>query len=517
MRELVLQRKDGSIEAHVLENRSLVEYYITQTASSYALGDIFLGEVTQVIRGLNAAFVHLGLPKEGFLHYTDMGPEVLLQKAFLEALRAGQPTPSLAFDPLVSSLPKEGSIADYLAPGDWLFVQVVKEMSENKGPRLTTNIGLTGHYLVLLPFSADTGVSHRITDPTLRQFWKEQLRQLYRQSYGLILRTSGATASPAEVAAEYHTLIHRWESFLSTLSGKKPPYRLSTEEDGLYYLLNDLLNLSPQIIHTTDEALYRQIQRYFTQHAFSSIPLLRLHRRSESLRSLFDLEQAKRTLLGRTVTLPNGAYLVIEHTEALHVIDVNTGSLPAKSASVEELIFQTNLLAASEVARQLRLRDLGGIIIVDFIDMKKPEHRQRVQERLREAMRSDRAKHTILPMSEIGLVQITRQRRRQPLEILEVSPCPICHGTGRLSYLPDLSKRLRQTFGWWAERYPRLPLRIRVHPIWWSYWKDHYPAQGTWIWNLLPHRWVGIQIDESFPITTAELKTLTGEVLAVIE
>lgn len=515
MRELVLTQENGTLQAYLLEGRSLVEYHEVPASASYALGDIFLGEVVQLVRGLNAAFIHLGLAREGFLHYSDTGPELLAQKAFLDALRKGTPLPDTLLPP-VPSLPKEANIADYLKVGDWVLVQVVKEMSENKGPRLTTNLGLTGHTIVMLPFSEDVGVSHRVNDPILRQTWRERLRQIYRPPYGLILRTNGATAAPDTIIQEYERLIRRWEAFIEELRAKRPPVRLS-EEDSLHHLLSDLMTPPPHTIHVAEESLYRRLQRYLAEHPMTQPPALRLHRRPEQLRNYFDPEQARRTLLGRTVTLPNGAYLVIQHTEALHVIDVNTGSLPAKTTSVEEVIFQTNLLAAHEIARQLRLRDLGGIIIVDFIDMKSAEHRQQVQDRLREAMRSDRAKHSILPMSEIGLVQITRQRRRQPIELPEAYPCPVCHGTGRHSYPPELLGRIQSAFAAWGKKYPRLPFRLRVHPLWLSHWRSLYPSRSNWIWGLFPHRWVWVEADPMLTLSSAELTSLTGEPIAALE
>ncbi|MCS6895296.1 MAG: Rne/Rng family ribonuclease [Bacteroidia bacterium] len=515
MRELVLTKEDNALHAYVLEGRSLVEYYTASSDAQCSLGDIFLGEVIQVVRGLNAVFVNIGLQREGFLHYTDVGPELILQQSYLSALRSGK-TPVINDPAQVTSLPKDGNISDYVQVGDWLFVQVVKEMTENKGPRLTTNLGLTGHALVLLPFSADVGVSHRVMNPELRYAWRERLKQLYKPPYGLILRTNGAAAAFEEVSAEYAQLISRWESFLSDIKTKRPPYRLN-DDDSLSHLLSEALSHLPQTIYLTNENLYRRVQHYLNTHPMPQLPALRLYRRPEQLKNIFDPDYQKRTLLGRTVTLPNGAYLVIEHTEALHVIDVNTGSLPAKSASVDEVIFQTNLLATQEIARQLRLRDLGGIIIVDFIDMKNPEHRQKVEERLREAMRSDRAKHSILPMSEIGLVQITRQRRRQPIEFLESYPCPVCHGTGKYTHPDELLVRIQKAFSAWSALYPRLPLRLRVHPVWLSQWREVYPFHQNWIWGLFPHRWIYVQAEPAFSISQAELLTHQGELIAALE
>ncbi|MCS7297017.1 MAG: Rne/Rng family ribonuclease [Bacteroidia bacterium] len=515
MRELVLTRKEGTIEAYLLEHRQLVEYHEQSEAPIYTLGDIFLGEVVQIVSGLNAAFIEIGLSREGFLHYTDIGPELFAQKDFLSFLKQGLMPPPELPKPSNHPLPREGKISDFLKVGDWVLVQVVKEMAESKGPRLTTSLALAGQTLLLMPFSADIGISHRISDAHLRQRWREYLHQLYLPPYGLILRTNGADATSEEVAAEYHRLIQRWEYLLSRLQDQSPPYRLT--EDSLHMFLSELLSPPPHTIHITDEGIYHRLQEYLRDHPLPHSPSLRLHRRPEKLRNLFDLHQAKKSLLGRTVTLPNGAYLVIEHTEALHVIDVNTGSLPAKGASVEEIIFQTNLLAAAEVARQIRLRDLGGIIVVDFIDMRNPLHRQLVQERLREAMRSDRAKHSILPMTEIGLVQITRQRRRQPIELPEGSVCSFCHGSGKVASPADSLQKIQRIIQFWSEKYIRLPLKVRVHPLWANHWFMSYPHYKGWVWGLIPHRWLCIETDATLSLSTVEIFAPSGKIIIASE
>ncbi|MCX7606678.1 MAG: Rne/Rng family ribonuclease [Bacteroidia bacterium] len=514
MRELVLTKQGDSLRAFLLEQRHLVEYHEMTGGGAYALGDIFLGEITQVIKGLNAAFVQLGLPREGFLHYSDIGCSLPIQRVYIEALRRGHSPPEQL--PLPdSALPKEGSITDYLQPGDWLLVQVVKEMSDTKGPRLSTQLSLTGQALVLLPFSPEIGISQRITDPLQRQRWREELRSFYRPPYGMILRTTGQFLPPQELQIEYEKLISRWETLLKRLSGQRPPYRLSENPSPLVNILQEYLSPPPKVIHTEDEKIYVELQQYLQEHTLPTPPILRLHRKRESLESFLDLERTSRLLLGRTVTLPNGGYIVIEHTEALHVIDVNSGSLPAQGRPPEEIILQTNLLAAQEIARQLRLRDLGGIIVIDFIDMRSAEHRQRVYERLCEAMKTDRAKHIVLPMSDFGLVQITRQRRRAPTELEEVFSCPTCYGSGKLTHPDILPLRIETQLRYWGSQYPRASLQAKVHPMLLAYWKTRYPHKDSWIWNLIPHRWLKIEAHAELPLSQA-LLFIEGHQIATI-
>jgi len=513
LRELILTQEKEKLKAYVLEHHQLVEYYEAGGAAPYSLGDIFLGRVTQVVRGLNAAFVDIGLAREGFLHYSDLGPSFPLQQAFLRALRQGHWRPS----DQVGTFPppaREANIADYLQVGDWILVQVVKEMSETKGPRLSAQVGVTGQALVLLPFSNEVGVSHRISDPSVRQQWKEHLRQLYRPPYGIVLRTQGQYLSSADIAAEYERLIQRWEAQLQALLGKSPPCRLMEENTPFSALLQELLSPPPHQIHVVETELHRKVVSYLEAHPPPVSPKVQLGLRKTSFASVGELDRMGRQLLGRTVTLPNGGYLVIEHTEALHVIDVNSGSLAAQSKLPEETILQTNLLAAQEVARQLRLRDIGGIIVVDFIDMRQPEHRQLVYERLREAMKADRAKHAVLPMSEFGLVQITRQRRRTPLELLEEHRCPTCKGSGRLSYSEKPLDEMQVQLRYWGTRYPRVPLTLRAHPTLLAYWRSLYPSTEGWIWNLLPHRWLRIEPSPEVPVLRGLLLDWSGHLLA---
>lgn len=513
MRELFLSKQGETLKAFLVEERQLVEYQVAGEPGSYRLGDIFLGQVTRVIQGLNAAFVQIGLEREGFLHYSDLGWSLPTQRAYLHALRAGQPPPAKL--PLAESPPpKEGDIGQFLQPGDWILVQVVKEMSDTKGPRLSAQLSLTGQGLVLLPFSPEVGLSQRILDPALRQQWRERLQTFLRPPYGVILRTQGQHLPLSALQAEYEHLIQKWETLLRRMERRIPPLRLSENSSPLQPLLQDYLSPPPERIHTNDPILHQELQEHLKQIPLPVPPALRLHRARDTNNPFHELERIARTLLGRTVTLPNGGYIVIEHTEALHVIDVNSGSVAAQSISPEEIALQTNLLAAKEIARQLRLRDLGGIIVVDFIDMRSPENRKLVYERLKEAMQTDRAKHAVLPMSEFGLVQITRQRRRPPIELLEAQNCPVCQGTGRVTDTNLFLERIATQLRFWSGKYPRAVLTLRVHPLLLSHW--HAPShKSPWLWHLLPYRWLRVEADPHLPFGQA-LLYIEGKLIATL-
>ncbi|MCS6790388.1 MAG: Rne/Rng family ribonuclease [Bacteroidia bacterium] len=500
MREAVILYEGDALDAYVFEHRQLVEYYHLASANS-GTGGIFLGEVSRVVEGLNAAFVSLGLSKEGFLHISDALPGLLVQKPFLEALRRGHPFPEPSPPP--ASMPAH--LKDILRPGDWVLVQVIREMTDSKGPRLTTQISFPGQTLVLLPLSYEVGISHRIIDPILRHQWKQQLLSIFHPPYGIILRTQGQTLPLSEIEHEYHHLIYQWEKLVQSLEGRSPPFLLAEQDDPFPQLMPELLRLAPQHIHIIHPHLHHRIQAYLQTHPMPSPPVVRLHRRREHIESLFALQQNIRLCLGRTITLQNGGYIVIEHTEALHVIDVNTGSQSAQNRSPDELILQTNLLAAQEIARQIRLRDLGGIIIVDFIDMRKAEHRQLVWERLREAMRADRAKHGILPMSEYGIVQITRQRRRHVPRPIDHQVCPACRGAGVVYDPSESLTRMYQQLSYWLRQYPRIPLLLQLHPLLAALWRRQFLCVGLWLWYAPMHRWILIQEEEIYPFIQGRL------------
>ncbi len=515
MRELVIVEQGGRLGGLILENRHLVEYHPVQVGASYALGDIFVGVVSRIAEGLNSAFIDIGLAKEGFLHYSDLSSTFLWKRALMEHIRYGKPLP--AWEDLPASPSQERPVKELLKVGDWVLVQLEKDMIASKGPRLSAHLSLVGHLVVLVPLSPELGVSTRITNPAVRQRLREILQGLYRAPYGLIARSQAENASSEAIAADYERLIQEWERLMEQIKHRAPPFRLTAGISPLQTLLREALSPPVDAIYVENPMLYEELKAYFGHASLEAIPHLRLHRRRESLLEYFELDRILPTLFSRTVTLPNGSYIVIEHTEALHAIDVNSGFGSTQGKSPEEALLQTNLLAAREIARQIRLRDLGGIIVVDFIDLRSPENRQRVWEQLVEAMKSDRAKHHVLPMSEFGLVQITRQRRRGPLtSVSPASPCPLCKGQGTPDHPEAALHHLREALRYHGARYPRKPLRLVVHPLHAAYWRSQYSTQGQWLWGLLPHRWLLLHEDPHQLPFTAKIYTIDNLLLAQI-
>ena len=514
MRELIIIEQGGRLDGFLLENRQLVEYHSIPKQASYVLGDIFVGVVSRIAEGLNSAFIDIGLSREGFLHHSDLGSTFLWKKAFMDHLRYGKPLP--AWEELPVHPSRDRPIKDLLKVGDWVLVQLEKDMIASKGPRLSSHLSLVGQLIVLVPLSAELGVSTRITNPEARQRLRDIIQKLYRSPYGLIVRSSAENASLDDLAAEYDRLIQEWEGLCQQIGRRNPPFRLTSNASPLQTLLREAFTTPMDAIYVESPALYDELKTHFGQGRAEAIPHLRLHRRRESLLEYFELDRILPTLFSRTVTLPNGSYIVIEHTEALHVIDVNTGSAPTHGKSPEEALLQTNLLAAREIARQIRLRDLGGIIVVDFIDLQGAENRQRVWQQLVDSMKADRAKHTILPMSEFGLVQITRQRRRGPPPSTTHLPCPICKGQGKLPHPESPLHRLEEVLRHHASLFSRKPLRLHIHPLHTAYWRARYPSQGPWIWGILPHRWLLLHEDPNQPPFTAKLYTADGRFITEI-
>lgn len=502
-RALVATKEGHEIRICLLENGRLTEYYQEPLEKKYALGDIFLGEVTRIQPSLNAAFVDIGLEKEGFLHHTDMGLGAQTHVNYLRTLRK-QPQNLLPLEDISPAPPlhKNTPIESLLKPGDWLLVQVTKEMTDTKGPRLTAQISLAGNYVVLMPFENEIGISTRTLQTEQRNALRYKLAPLLIPNHGLIVRTAGIQQPLSILQQEYENLYKAWKKILSRLKNFRPPARLSSDIPKPIALLRDTLALGIDTIYTDTPEIYEQIKAYFQENHIP-LPFLHLHKKRIPLLSYLGLDKEIKQSLSKTLSLPNGSYIVIEKTEALHVIDVNSGSHLEKPS--QEAILEVNLQAAYEIARQIRLRDLGGIIAIDFIDQKEPAHRQLIYEKLKKHMEADRTRHNILPMNEFGIILITRQRKRAPLSLPEKNtPCPICQGRGVLSDTFDWEARFFKTLAYLYEKYPHGFIGVRVASIF-----SRGLSQGkNWIYHR--HRWVWVEPCEELPWGTAifyELKS----------
>ena len=432
--ELIVDVQASEVSIALLEEGRLVSLQKEARNLAYAVGDIYLAKVKKLMPGLNAAFVNVGYEKDAFLHYLDLGSHFSSYEQFVSQLLADRKRlPRLPQMKQLPEIDKHGSVADVLAPGKELLVQIVKEPISSKGPRLTTEISFTGRYLVLTPFCDKISISQKIKSSEEKLRLYQLVESIKPRNYGVIIRTSAEGKRVAELNHELKTLIQSFEDACRKAQQSVAPALVFEEENRVVGMLRDVFSPSFESIHVNDPEIYRQILKYVNLIAPERADIVKLYEKDEPIFDHFSITRQIKSSFGKTVSFKSGAYIIIEHTEALHVIDVNSGNRSKATNDQESNALEVNLRAADEIARQLRLRDMGGIIVVDFIDLAKPEHRQELYDHMREIMANDRARHNILPLSKFGLMQITRQRVRPVLDITVDEECPSCLGKGRVN------------------------------------------------------------------------------------
>ena len=404
--ELVVDVQPQEISIAVLEDKKLVELQKEARDVSYAVGNIYAGRVKKLMPGLNAAFIDIGYKKDAFLHYLDLGPQFRsVDKFYKQALGDKKKFPQVSKMTLEKDIDKDGSISDILKVGQEILVQVAKEPISTKGPRLTSELSFAGRFLVVIPFNDKVSISQKIKSKEERARLRQLIQSIKPKNFGVIVRTVAEGKKVVELDNELKTLVKRWEENLPKIQKDKLPTLVYEETGRIVGLLRDVFNSSFHDIHVNDKEVCSQIKDYISIIAPEKKDIVKLYTGDLPTFDHFAVTKQMKALFGKTVTFRNGAYLIIEHTEALHVIDVNSGNrAKVKEAGQENNAFEVNSAAAEEIARQLRLRDLGGIIVIDFIDMSEGEHRSKLVARMQELMASDRAKHNILPLSKFGLM-----------------------------------------------------------------------------------------------------------------
>lgn len=426
-----VQKKDVAIA--LTEDSRLVSLQKEGRTTAYAVGDIYLAKVKKLMPGLNAAFVNVGHEKDAFLHYLDLGSQFSTYAKFLEeALDDKNKMPQVSRIKREADIDKHGTIVDALKQGQQLLVQIVKEPISSKGPRLTTEITFTGRYMVLIPFGDKISISQKIKTTEEKLRLRRILEAIKPKNFGIIIRTSAEGKKVAELNNELKTLLKCWEETLAKARKATPPAHVFEEESRIVGMLRDVFSPSFESIHVNNEEVYGQIRKYVELIAPERTDIVKLYEKPEPIFDHFGITRQIKSSFGKTVSFKSGAYLIIESTEALHVIDVNSGNRSKASNDQETNALEVNMRAADEIARQLRLRDMGGIIVIDYIDMNKAEHRQKLYDHMRELMANDRARHNILPLSKFGLMQITRQRVRPAMDIVTAEDCPSCYGKGKV-------------------------------------------------------------------------------------
>ncbi|MBO4955220.1 MAG: Rne/Rng family ribonuclease [Muribaculaceae bacterium] len=459
-----VQSKEASIA--LLEEGRLVSLQKESRDQSYAVGDIYLAKVKKLMPGLNAAFINVGYEKDAFLHYLDLGSQFSSYSAFIKKVldKQQRTIPSLSKTKLLPDIDKHGTIADVLTPGQELLVQIVKEPISSKGPRLTTEISLTGRYMVLMPFSDKVSISQKIKLSEEKTRLRQLVESIRPKNFGIIIRTSAEGKRVAELNNELKTLLRQWDDMLQRARQVTAPAMVFQEESRIVSVLRDIFNPSFESILVNDPETHQQILDYVTLIAPERKEIVKLHTADTPIFDQYNITRQIKLAFGKTVSFKSGAYIIIEHTEALHVIDVNSGNRSKAAADQESNALEVNILAANEIARQLRLRDMGGIIVVDFIDMALAEHRQRLYDHMREVMQGDRARHNILPLSKFGLMQITRQRVRPAMDIPTEEECPSCFGKGHVQPSLLFTDTLQEKLHYLIHDLKQSGFTMYVHP-----------------------------------------------------
>jgi ribonuclease G len=419
-KELIIRSSSEAVDFALLKDGKLIEIHRQdEEKSNFKVGDIFIAKIRKPVPGLNAAFVHLGFEKDAFLHYHDLGANLSSVLKFTKLVSGGKvkdfSLKTFQFEPEID---KNGAISDVLSANQSLLVQIVKEPISTKGPRISSELSLAGRYLVLVPFSDRVSVSQKIDSKEEKDRLKKLVQSIKPKGFGVIVRTVAQGKKTEELDKDLQNLISRWQAMCKKLPTAHHPSKVLGELNKTSSILRDVLNDTFTGVFIDDEELYHQTREYIAQIAPTKENIVKLYQSKElPIFEKFNIERQIKTSFGKTVSMSKGAYLIIEHTEALHVIDVNSGNRSNKAQNQEDTALEVNMIAATEIARQLRLRDMGGIIVVDFIDMQNPDNRKALYDHLRQEMSDDKAKPKILPPSKFGLIQITRQRVRPEVNI----------------------------------------------------------------------------------------------------
>lgn len=464
--EVVVDVQQKEISIALLEDKRLVEFQKEGRTESFSVGNIYAAKVKKLMPGLNACFVDVGYERDAFLHYLDLGPQFHSFEKYLKQVASDRkrlyPITKASIQP---ELDKNKSVQNTLQVGQTVLVQIVKEPISTKGPRLTCELSFAGRFLVLIPFSDKVSVSSKIKSEGERARLKQLLQSIKPHNFGVIVRTVAENKRVAELDTELKILLKRWEDTITKVQkNDKFPILAYEETSRTVALLRDLFNPSYENIYVNDKDVYHEIKDYITLIAPECSQTVKLYQGGVPIFDNFCITKQIKASFGKTVTYKHGAYLIIEHTEALHVVDVNSGNRSKSQDGQEANAIDVNLGAADELARQLRLRDMGGIIVVDFIDMALAENRQKLYERMCQNMQKDRARHNILPLSKFGLMQITRQRVRPAMDVVVDENCPTCDGTGKIKSSILFTDLLESKIEILVRNFGVKKFRLHVHP-----------------------------------------------------
>ena len=511
-RELVINVTSSEISIALCEDKVLVELSKEQCKTGFAVGDIYLGKVRKIMPGLNAAFVNIGHERDAFIHYLDLGSQFSSLQKVVDSRQPGKRGVKVETMKLEPNIEKSGKLSSYLQVGQTVMVQIAKEAISTKGPRLTADISLAGRNVVLVPFSTKISISQKIRSNETKKRLRRIAANVLPKNFGVIVRTAAAEAHDADIEQDILSLVDRWYKAVGNIRKSQAPAILMSEMNRANTIIRDSLNSTFSQITVDDETMYHEIKNYIKVIDPQLEKIVKLYKGTVPIFDNFDISKQIKSLFAKYVSLKRGAYLIIEHTEAMNVIDVNSGNRTKAEVNQEETAMEVNLAAAKEIARQLRLRDLGGIVIIDFIDLHKAQNRQLLFDEMNKLMATDKAKHTILPLTKFGLMQITRQRVR-PIAVDDVTDvCPTCNGTGRIEPTILLDRKIENQVQFLAEDRGVKYITLSVSPYVAAYLK-----RGVFSlrlrWMLRYKVWIKIVADQSLGMVDVRYMDRNGAAL----
>ncbi|MDI1319307.1 MAG: Rne/Rng family ribonuclease [bacterium] len=464
-RELVINSEPLEKRVALLVDGTLDRFEIERESDSRMVGGIYKGRIKNLDPGLKAAFVDIGYNKNAFLHYWDMLPAATDSSVEVVRVNKKKDAGPRTAQPTVKDIP------GLYPPGSEIVIQVTKGPIGTKGPRTTTNLSLPGRYLILTPFSDGCGISRKIEDPQERKRLKTLINELtIPEGMGVIVRTAGEGKKPRYFVRDLHLLLAKWTEIMRKMEHDRAPACLYQEPDIVERTVRDFLTEDIDRVLVDNEDDYKRTQDYVGQISNRSRGKIVYYKDSIPVFERYNIERQIEQTFQRRVPLPSGGEIVIDETEALISIDVNTGSHKSRSGDEKNTIFQVNMEAATEISRQIRLRNIGGLVIMDFIDMKERRHRNSVYDRMVELMSEDKAKTHILPISSLGIMQMTRQRQQESLSANLYTSCPYCRGRAMVKSATTMSVELQRKLSSVARRLQarkdgkEYSLRIHVHP-----------------------------------------------------
>lgn len=500
-KELIISANDTEVRIALTEDKQLAELHTEKFANKFSVGDIFIGRVKKIMQGLNAAFIDLGdEEQDGFMHYIDLGPYYnSCSKYMRQAMNGNAGMRTLNPFKLEPILPKEGNMGALLQAGQFLLVQVSKEPISTKGPKLTGNISLAGHFLVLTPFENNIAISQKIKSKEERSRLKRLVQSIKCENFGVIVRTNAEGKTVAELDADMRDLMGKWAKMTDKLKRVAAPQKLVSELGAASSALREVLSDDFNTVYVDNEEVYNEVRNYVKSIAPGRESIVRYYKLQTPIFDQFGITRDIRRAFGKIVTIRSGVYLYVERTEAMHVIDVNSGNHVKSGSGQEDTALQVNIESAIEIARQLRLRDIGGIIIVDFVDMAKAENRKKLYEVMCEEMRRDKTRHTVLPLSKFGLMQITRQRLRPAVEVDVQEKCPLCDGTGKIKSSLVVVDEIEADIKYHVGHGISKRIVIAAHPYVQAYLTKGLVSQRL-KWMMRYKRWISVKADSSLSL-----------------